>query len=399
MCELWGGVVVASPLTGFKDGYAGWLAARGYTPVSTANLVRLMANLAKWMAREGVCLESLTWDAIDGYVGYRQSAGYTGARTRSGLRTLTDYLREAGAPLAPAAAGPGDGGLTADFGEWLARRGANERTARRHVWWIAKFVGGDRGAAREPGWLTADRVERFVTGIAPSYEPGSMAGPLAALRQFAEFSASRGLCPASLAAAVPKVKRIRQLALPETISPDTVADVLAGCEGHGRTGIRDAAIVALTTDLGLRSAEISRLTLDDLDWAHSAVTIRGKNGLDEQMPLTARAGRLLARWLRDGREVTSDRRVFHTALAPRRPMTPRAVTGALRRSGRRAGAGDFTARGIRHSLGCAAVAGQGTLQDAGQLLRHLSATATTIYARVEVAALRELAVPWPGSQS
>jgi hypothetical protein len=43
------------------------------------------------------------------------------------------------------------------------------------------------------------------------------------------------------------------------------------------------------------------------------------------------------------------------------------------------------------------IAGGGGLVEAGQLLRHSSVTATTIYARADVAALAALARPWPGA--
>ena len=159
MCELWSGVIVAPPLTGFKDGFAEWLTARRYAPKSTAGLIRVMADLARWMAREGVSLDSLTWPEIDRYVGYRQSAGYAGARTRGGLAALTDYLRAAGAPLEAFGGGLGGSELTADFGGWMIARGVSERAAGRHVWWIDKLVAGDPVGAGEPGWLTVGRIE------------------------------------------------------------------------------------------------------------------------------------------------------------------------------------------------------------------------------------------------
>ena len=43
------------------------------------------------------------------------------------------------------------------------------------------------------------------------------------------------------------------------------------------------------------------------------------------------------------------------------------------------------------------IAHGGGLVETGQLLRHSSMTATGIYARADVAALAELARPWPGS--
>ena len=43
--------------------------------------------------------------------------------------------------------------------------------------------------------------------------------------------------------------------------------------------------------------------------------------------------------------------------------------------------------------------GGASLPEIGELLRHRSQLSTSIYAMVDLAALRPLALPWPGSSS
>jgi integrase len=313
------------------------------------------------------------------------------------MAALTGYLRRAGAiPVAKAADLSGIDALIADFSQWLAvTRGIAPWGVKSTVWWARLFVETafhdvtDQSAVR----VSVEDVEAFVVAMAARCKPSSMGAPTTALRRFIEFASTLGLCDRSLRDAVPTVKRPRQVALPTLIAPDVVARVLDGC------GPRDAAIVALCVDLGLRGGEIGRLTLDDIDWAHAAVSIVGKNGLRELMPLTERAGEALATWIRQGRRPWAARRVFHTAKAPLRPMTAVAVSQSVKRAGARVGADAFSTRAARHSLACAVVSEQGTLSDAGQLLRHLSSSATAVYARVDREALSVLATPWPGEQS
>lgn len=376
--------------------------ARGYASGSVVGLVRLMASLARWMGgRVGV--GGLTAAVVADYAAWRRSSGYKSWRSPAALAPLVAYLGDAGVlPDEPEAAMGRVDALVAGFAGWLAgERGAGEGAVKRNLVWARAFADGvfgvgEAGAGRRVG---VRDVEGFVAVVARRLEPSSMGGPVAALRQFLRYLASEGMCDVALADAVPAVKRARRLGLPALVAAGAVESVLAGCADRGAAGRRAAAVTALAADLGLRGAEIARLTLDDIDWAHAVVAVAGKNGLREEMPLTERAGRAVADWLRFGRRPLATRHVFHTARAPLKPMTALGVAQAFRAAGTRAGLDGFTIRAVRHSLGCAVVAGEGTLEDAGQLLRHLSSSATAIYARVDVSALGELAVPWPGAAS
>jgi integrase/recombinase XerD len=71
-------------------------------------------------------------------------------------------------------------------------------------------------------------------------------------------------------------------------------------------------------------------------------------------------------------------------------VVDRALTGAGVASARRGG------HLFRHSLATAMLRAGASLTEIGQLLRHRNPDTTRIYAKVDVAALRRLATPWPG---
>ncbi|MBT9584875.1 tyrosine-type recombinase/integrase, partial [bacterium] len=52
----------------------------------------------------------------------------------------------------------------------------------------------------------------------------------------------------------------------------------------------------------------------------------------------------------------------------------------------------------RHTVACQMLRRGANLYEIGQLLRHKSPHSTEIYAKVDFAALKELAMPWPGGE-
>jgi site-specific recombinase XerD len=88
--------------------------------------------------------------------------------------------------------------------------------------------------------------------------------------------------------------------------------------------------------------------------------------------------------------------VFVRLKAPHRRLTSEAVSMVVFAAGRRAGLGTVRAHRLRHTVATQTLAAGGSLVEIGQLLRHRKVLTTAIYAKVDRAALRELARPWPG---
>lgn len=54
---------------------------------------------------------------------------------------------------------------------------------------------------------------------------------------------------------------------------------------------------------------------------------------------------------------------------------------------------------FRHSLATRMLRGGASLAEIGEILRHQQPDTTAIYAKVDLAALRSVAQPWPGEDS
>ena len=74
----------------------------------------------------------------------------------------------------------------------------------------------------------------------------------------------------------------------------------------------------LLARLGLRPCEVVALTLDDIDWHHGELLVRGKGNRHERLPLPDEVGAAVASYLQEGRPRATDggRAVFLRARAP-----------------------------------------------------------------------------------
>ena len=290
--------------------------------------------------------------------------------------------------------------VLAAFDEHLRRvRGVCAGTRRSYGRYAGAFLqavcgGGPVDAAA----IRGGDVAGFVGGLTGRYRPRTVELAASALRSFFRFLTVAGLRGDRLEDAVPMVPH-RPGGLVRHLEPgrlDQLPGSLDSCSPRGR---RDRAIILCVARLGLRASEVTQLRLEDLDWRNASVRVRArKTGHGALLPLTAEVGTALADYLQHGRPDTAARQVFVLHwLRPGAPISHsvvgRAVDNALRRAGM-----DAPVRGanlLRHSLATDLLgAGAGPGEIAG-LLGHSSLAATRICAAVDIAALREVALPWP----
>ena len=148
----------------------------------------------------------------------------------------------------------------------------------------------------------------------------------------------------------------------------------------------------------MRSKEVSTLRLADLDWDHGEIVVHTKMCRIHHLPLTKELGSALARYLRHGRPHCPLRTVFVRQRPPWSALSPSGVGQIVRRALRRAGLKPERtgAHLLRHSLATNMLRKGASLHEIGQMLGHECPTTTQIYAKVDIKALRTIAMPWMG---
>ena len=118
------------------------------------------------------------------------------------------------------------------------------------------------------------------------------------VRAFLRFLLRDGRVSFDLSGAVPPARRWRYSTIPRNLTADQVKRILASCDRSRRCGRRSYAVLLLLSRLGLRSVEIRRILLGDVDWKEGVLTVRGKGGKLSTLPLPHDVGVAMIRYLR-----------------------------------------------------------------------------------------------------
>ena len=287
------------------------------------------------------------------------------------------------------------GGLLDDYAAYLrSERGVTALTIDAYVADARRFLTGHRVDAL--GGLTAADVSQAVLREVPHRSPATVRRYGVALRSFLRYCYLTGLVDRDLSAAALPVSGRRRSLLPQGITASQAKALLRACDRRRASGRRDYAVIVLMLRLGLRAREVATLRLDDLDWRAGQLTVHGKGGRVDQLPLPVDVGEAIAAYLCRGRPRTAGvREVFLRVQPPQVGLTRSGVTGIVAAAARRAQLGVVRPHRLRHTAATDMLRAGAALEEIGQVLRHRSLGSTAAYARVEVDRLRTIARPWP----
>lgn len=392
------------PLASHIVAFANAMAVQGYSTQSLKYHVRLAAGFSRWLGRNGIDLHNVCPDHSAQYLRYRARHVRPGPGDRAALRHLIDFLdreRLVSAQGMPARRLTPIESCTQAYVEYLHEaRALSKATIVNYVPFIREFLEDCFGDGRiRLSRLRAGDVVNFVQCQALHLHLKRAKLMTTALRSFLRYACYRGDMTLDLAAAVPVVANWSMQSIPRGIPPEQIQQLLVSIDRRTAVGRRDYAIILLLARLGLRSGEVAFLQLDDIDWNTGVISVRGKSGQRNGLPLPADVGKAIAAYLRDGRPQSTSRRVFLRAKAPVTGFRGASGVGSIvRHSLQRAGIDAPTtgAHQFRHGLASQMLRHGASLGEIGELLGHHHPQTTKIYTKVDIKALRTLAVPWPG---
>ena len=164
--------------------------------------------------------------------------------------------------------------------------------------------------------------------------------------------------------------------------------------GSTPADIRGDAIVALASIYALRSNEIMRLRLGDLDWQNETLTIRrAKSHRLQQFPLQVEVGEKIIRYLKHSRPKCTCRNLFVTHKPPHRQVDPCSLWVVISRRIKKLNIDSkaFGSHALRHACATHLLHQGSSLPDIAEFLGHKDLKSVSIYAKHDISALREVA--------
>jgi len=272
-------------------------------------------------------------------------------------------------------------------------------TASRMLVWHKKHLAG-----RPLSVITVKHVLAMTSDLLSACDSdSSRSSTTSYMRSFLRYLRWADLNAQDLARFVPTTPCWRLAHLPPRLAWEDVRQAIDAIEVTTPSGIRDRAMMLLLATTGLRNKELRQLELGDIRWRASELVVRHSKGhRDRVVPLLGEAGAALAQYVLHARPRIQDRRVFLSHVPPVRAFSysstvSRIVLVRLQRGGVAVQRGG--AHLLRHSLATRLVAQRRPIKEVADLLGHRNIDTTSIYIKVSLPQLADLALPFPGGAS
>ena len=326
----------------------------------------------------------------------RGKAGGPRLSRRLFIRTATRWLRFLNwFKESPAQPGPFED-LVQDFVVWMEReRGLSQSTIKGRCYHIRRFLLWYGTKKRSLSTATIHDIDGYLSDMgSKGWSRRGLAFLTSILRAFFRYAANKGHCSPLIAQIIAGPRLYKQEALPKGVTWEQLQHLLASLDTGESHDIRDRAIMLLFGVYGLRASEVSRLQLTDIDWEHDLINIvRSKGPRLQKYPLLPVVGNAIVKYLKEVRPRCPQPEVFLRLDAPWRKLTNgglyHVVSDRLRTMGI-----STTHHGphlLRHACASHLLSEGFSLKEIGDHLGHRSSSATQIYAKVDLAGLREVA--------
>lgn len=389
------------PLDDWLGGFSDSMRRQGYAEDTVVNIRTDIVRFNAWLAKENVGIFNLSDEVAARYLQDRSSTVRPG--TSNSLRHLLKHLCSAGvtAPTPSVEAPVSDTDrILIEFELHLRDRNLADGSIALYAGYAKTFLRHCFADDKvDLTGMNADAVIGFVRHEAARLSnTETLKSVFNAMRMFLRFAHWHFDGMSDLTGALPAVANWPMRSLPRGISDDLIAVLEADIDRSTASGCRDYAILLLSR-LGLRAIEISRLTLDDIDWRAARLTVVLKGGERCDYPLAESVGQAIAEYLRHFRPQSASRRVFLHLKAPFREFGGQ--TGFRHTLARRlkclsADTPSCGTHQFRHALATRMLRCGVSLSEISDVLGHRHFDSTRIYAKADVEALRTLALPWPG---
>jgi integrase/recombinase XerD len=403
------------PLGPHFDGFAGFLKNAGYSHSRARVILGRSCRFNYYLMERSITdPRTVTPELVEQFIkaylrGFRTAYAY-GAdqpnRVRSDMQRLIGYLVQAKIIEVTASKRPAKpfDWMLDPYLDYLRREGGrqcglSDATITRKTQMLMPFLEA-LGSTVKPDKMKSLQAEAIEVHLKNHLRDSrdNFQCLISALRGFLRFCAREGYTAQDLSGMLPHAPHYRMASLPKGMEDAALERMLATIDRNTPRGLRDYALMLVLMAYGVRGKQAVELALDDINWPSSLIRIRPqKGGKEVVLPLLPAVGEAILAYLRHRPQQSPFRQVFLTGRAPFCPLTGIQVGAIVRRYALKAGlkVPRCGAHTLRHSWAIRALAHDVPIKAIADVLGHRHLDTTFIYAKADLPALRQVAMPWP----
>ncbi|MBT7712964.1 MAG: tyrosine-type recombinase/integrase [Deltaproteobacteria bacterium] len=177
---------------------------------------------------------------------------------------------------------------------------------------------------------------------------------------------------------------------PKFLRPEELKKLFGSITLDSTGEIRTYAMLLLSYSLGLRPIEITRITLDDISFQRSEITLTiRKTKNPGVLPLPERTLKAIALYVHKARPKSPLRELFLTLVKPYRPVISNSVSYHISRAMKKAGL-SASAYWLRHTYAQTLLRTGHSIYDIKEMMGHESIESTQKYLHIDVEQMRKV---------
>jgi len=239
--------------------------------------------------------------------------------------------------------------------------------------------------------IRIEQIDWFLAEFFVPFSPATRQTYRSYLRGFLKFLYyPRKIIRKDLAPLVVGARQFDQSKPPKFLRSHEVQRLFDSFELSSFKDLRNYALVHLSYGLGLRPDEISRITLDDISFAQSELTLtHRKNDRPVKLPLPENTMKAIAAYIIGARPKSSHRRLFLNLVAPHRPASATSVGQHITECIRKAGL-PGTAYWLRHTYAQNLLEAGASVYEIKEMMGHTTINSAEKYLHVHITLMRRV---------
>jgi site-specific recombinase XerD len=239
--------------------------------------------------------------------------------------------------------------------------------------------------------IRIEQIDAFLVEFFAPFSPVTRQTYRSYLRGFLKYLYhERKIIRKDLAPLVVGARQYAQSKPPKFLRNHEIQRLFENFELSSFKNIRNYALLHLAYGLGLRPDEISLITLDDISFTQSELTLTTrKNARPVRLPLPEDTIKAIAAYIMGARPKSSNRRLFLNLVAPYRPISANSVGQHITECIRKAGL-PGSAYWLRHTYAQNLLEAGSSIYEIKEMMGHDNISSSEKYLHVHITLMRRV---------